>query len=250
MKKKINKLKKKFLKLDNHTKKLIIISITLLIIALILFLYSLQNHNDYFNKIKKDKNNYLVYSKIEDKDNSKYVPDINIESTSVEQANEDIDNYVSKYLKSKKAIINYDYNINGDYLSVVVRIYDYQKSYAPEIKYKTYNINLKTKELVTNEELLDLFKINEEKVSKIIEDNLENYYTDLVDQGYYIKQECDYKCFLGYRNIDNYLDDVHYYIKNGDLVAYKPFVYYSIFGDEEYFNEDHFEFVLVVTDKN
>ena len=40
------------------------------------------------------------------------------------------------------------------------------------------------------------------------------------------------------------------YIKNGDLVAYKPFVYYSIFGDEEYFNEDHFEFVLVVTDKN
>ena len=41
------------------------------------------------------------------------------------------------------------------------------------------------------------------------------------------------------------MDDVSYYIENGNLVVYKPFVFYSIFGEEEYFKEDDFKFMIV-----
>ena len=46
------------------------------------------------------------------------------------------------------------------------------------------------------------------------------------------------------------MDNVNYYVKDGNLIAYKPFIFYSIFNDEEYFKEEHFEFLLVVTDKD
>lgn len=250
--KSIDKMKKKFLKLDDSTKKLIIISGAFLLTALVIVLFYVQKNGENYNRIKKDRGNYLVYSKVEKKDDkySKYVPDINIKSKEVDEANKDIDDFVSKYLELDKTIITYEYDLNGTILSVVVKVVDCTNEYAPEVKYKTYNINLKTRKLISDEYLLDFFQTDEEQVSAILEANFTNYYADLVNQGYYVKEECDYKCFLNYRGISNYLDDIHYYIKAGNLIAYRPFVYYSIFGDEEYFTEDSFKFLLVETEKN
>ena len=97
---------------------------------------------------------------------------------------------------------------------------------------------------------MDFFQTDKNKVSEIIENTFKEYYDDLVKKGYYEPTECNYDCFLGYRDITNYLDNVQYYVKNGDLIAYRPFVFYSIFGDEEYFKTKHFEFLLVETEKN
>ena len=248
----MNKLKKKFNKLDDKSKKTIILIGSTILIALVILLSSLSRSSENFKNIKLDKSNYLVYSKVEKKDANypKYVPYINIKGDIVDQVNRDIDNFVGNYVDSDKSLITYEYNINGIILSVVVKILDYKNEYAPRIYFRSYNINLDTLKLISDQSLLDFFQTNEEEVSAKIENKFNEYYTELVKEGYYVTEECDYKCFLGYRDISNYLDDVNYYVKNGDLIAYRPFIFYSIFGDEEFFKEEHFEFLLVETEKN
>ena len=248
----IKRIKKKFYNLDEKTQKSLILLGAVILMTLIVFLSSLSRSSDNYKNIKRDKGNYLVYSKIEkaDKTYPKYVPDINIKSSVIDKVNEDIDNFTSKYLNVDKVLITYEYNINGIILSVVVKVMDYQKEYAPQIYFRTYNINLDTKEVISDKSLLDFFQIDETKVSSIIEINFRNYYADVVKEGYYEPSECNYECFLGYRGVKNYLDNVNYYVKNGNLIAYKPFVFYSIFNDEEYFKAEHFEFLLVETERN
>ena len=248
----MDKLKRKFNKLDDNSKKTIIILGSTILIALVVLLSSFSRSNENFKKIKLKKNNYLVYSKVEkeDADYPKYVPYINIKGDIVNQVNKDIDDFVYNYVDSDKALVTYEYNISGIILSVVVKVLDYKEDYAPKIYFRSYNINLNTQKLISDQSLLDFFQTNETEVSTKIENKFREYYTELVKEGYYVPEECDYECFLGYRDVSNYVDNVNYYVKNGDLIAYRPFVFYSIFGDEEYFKEEHFEFLLVETEKN
>ena len=148
-------MKKKFLRLDDNTKKSIIISLCILSIILLVILYIYQNRRDNYTSIKQDKNKYLVYEKtnIQDNDYPKYVPYINIKSTNIDIVNKDIDDITKKYLDSEKASITYEYDINGIILSVVIIILDDKIDYNPEILFRTYNINLDTLELISNESL-------------------------------------------------------------------------------------------------
>ena len=240
-------MKKRFRKLDANTKRIIIFCSCILFISIIVLMFFFQKRSYNYNNIKQDKSKYLVYTKIEqnDKNYPKYVPYINIKSKTIDLVNNDIDNFVENLINENTSIITYEYDINGVILSVVVKQIDNRKDYAPEIAFRTYNINLNTKELISNESLLRFFQIDEEQVSTIIDEKFEEYYKDLVEQGYYVPEECDYKCFLKYKGVNNYLDNVNYYVKNGNLIAYKPFIFYSIFRDEDYFDIDKFEFLLV-----
>lgn len=245
-------IRKWFLKLDSGTKKTIVIVGTIIIVSLIVIIYYLQNQSNNYNNIKQDKGKYLVYSKVEvnDNDHYKYIPFVNIKSETADKVNEDIDLFTNKYLNSEKAAIIYEYDVNGIILSIIVKIFDYEKEYAPEVYFRSYNINLNTKELISNKSLLDFFEITEEKVSNILDQEFHKYYDDLTKEGYYVEQECNFKCFLGYKGIDNYLDNANYYVKKGNLVVYRPFTYYSIFNDEEYFENEDFEFLLVNTQED
>jgi len=237
---------------NNNIKSiLIIIGSIAVIIFLLLFVY-MQKSSENYKNIKIDKNKYLVYSIVEDKksDYPKYVPYVNIKGNYVKEVNKDIDSFTKDILKRNKSIVTYEYDINGIILSLVVKILDNEVSYSPKIYFRTYNINLNTMELISDQSLLDFFKINEKGVSDAIENKFRLYYEELVKEKYYQPQECNYECFLGYKDVDSYTSNVNYYVKNGNLIAYKPFVFYSIFGDEEYFDEDDFEFLLVETDKN
>lgn len=252
MNKFMRKLEKKFSRLDDSTKKTIIIIGCILISTLIIVLSFAQRSTDNFKNIKLNKNQYLVYSKLEQSDDTypKYVPYINIKGDIIKQVNSDIDSFIANYVESDKALITYEYNINGIILSVVVKVIDYKIDYAPEIYFRTYNVNLETKKLISDKSLLEFFQVDENQISTQIENQFKGYYADLVKEGYYEPRECDYECFLGYRDVSNYLDNLNYYVKNGNLIAFKPFIFYSIFNDEEYFKEENFEFLLVETDKN
>lgn len=241
-----NRIKRDFLHLNNSTKKMVIISGAIILICIIILFYFTLNSSDNYNNIKKDRSKHIVYSIIEKEDNvySKYVPYINIKSDSVDQVNEDINSFVSSYVDNPNSIIVYEYNISGIFLSIVVRIEDYNDD-SFDVYFRTYIINLIDKELISNDSILNYFNIDENKVSNIIESDFKNFYEDLVDEGYYDSKKCDYKCFLKYKNVSNYLDDVNYYIKDGDLVLYKPFVLYSLSGDVDYFDTDNYEFLLV-----
>ena len=244
--------KEKHFRIDDSTKRVLIIAGASFLVLLLIIIVIVQKSSENYNNIKIDKNNYLVYSKIEKPDNtySKYVPYINIKSNAVIFANQEIDNFVSNYIDSPKALVTYEYNINGIILSVVVKVMDFNDEYAPVVDFRTYNINLKTRQVLSDDELLSLFQTNTDSVSSSIRGVFEKYYSDLVNEGYYVESECNYDCFLKYRDVYSYMDNVHYYIKDGNLIAYKPFVFYSILGDEEYFKAEDFEFLLAESNKN
>jgi len=227
-------------------KEVLIIMGTFLFVAIIIYYSYIKTYNIEYDRLKKEVNKYLVYTKYEDKNNnySKYVPYININSPTADQVNNDIDEYLLEYINIKKTNITYEFSISGDLLSLVLRVSDYQDEYEPKIFFKTYIINLETLNLVSDQELLELYQIDETTVNNAIAAYFNQYYEELVEKGFYDPNVCDYSCYLKYREVDNYLDNINYYVKNGNLYVYKPFTYYSIFGDENYFNEKHFVFKI------
>lgn len=236
----------KFNKMDNSKKIPIAISISIgLIVFIILFSY-FQNNNSNYNNLKEDNTKSLVFT-INSKENGKYyinVPYVNIAGSLGKSINEDIDSYMQDFMDNDQLISSYQYTINGKVLSLVIKTVDYDVKNVPLVYFKTYNINLEDLVLLTDDDLLAIYNITSENVESIIEKKFAYWYKDIIKEGYLDEEECDYDCFLDYREVDNYLDDISYYIENGNLIVFKPFVFYSIFGEENYFKEDDFKFVL------
>ena len=234
--------------MDISTKKKLVIGLAVICIGLIITYYFTSNRRVDYSKIKKENNKNMVYtisSKTDEKIFIKEIPHLNLNFEFVDNINNDVNTYVSSLQDTSHATISYDYNINGDVLSYVIKMINYDYEVGPKIYFKGYNINLKKKKIITDQELLDLFGYNVEDVEKSIEKGFKSYYKDMLKKGYYDSEECDYDCFIhSYRDVENYLDDVVLYVKGGKLYAYKPFSFYSILGDEEYFKEKHFMFLI------
>ena len=236
----------KFNDLSDDTKKKIIIGVGFLLIILIIVFAYVKRQNSNYNSIKIKRNENLVYSLKEEK-NDIYrinVPYVNIKGDTCKAINEDISLFANELLEKDMVNINYEYDITGYILSLIVKAVDYDTEFAPKPYFRSYNINLKNLSLIDNKTLLDNYDTNENEVEKIIEKKLTKYYDELVDLEYYDERECNYECFLKYREIDSYLDDVVYFVREGKLIAFKPYIFYSIYGEEEYFTEKHFEFVI------
>ena len=90
----------------------------------------------------------------------------------------------------------------------------------------------------------DLFQVTKDDVSLIIQKQFEEYYQKEVEEGYLIAEECNYQCFLNWRGVSDYMDDVHYYVRDGSLIAYRGFSIYSVFSEEEFFDDESYEFKI------
>ena len=107
----------------------------------------------------------------------------------------------------------------------------------------TLSIDKETYKRVT--EIVDSINNNLNIIEQYKGIYMEDDYDKIVEKKFYNEKECDYKCFLKYRDVENYLDGVVYYIDKGNLIVYKPFIFYSIYGEEDYFKEKHFKFLIV-----
>lgn len=244
--------KVRFKRLDSESKKILIISLTIFVIIFLVAYFFIRKEEDNYNKIKEDKSKFLIYTKYE-KTNTKYqkhVPFINLKGDVIKQVNKDIDLFANDFIGTSKCLFLYEYDINGIILSIVLKAVDYSTDFASEVHFRSYNINLSTLEVISDEALLDFFGTNEVSVESLIENKFRYFHQDLIKNDYYQADECNYECFLSYRNVQNYLDNVSYYVKDGNLIAYKPFISSSIYGEEEYFGSKDFEFLLVETEKN
>lgn len=244
--------RKKTKGIDSDTKKIMIICLTIFIIIFLIVYVFIRGKDDNYNEIKADKGKYLIYTKYKKINTNypKHVPYINIKGDVISQVNEDIDLFADDFKKVNRCILSYEYDISGVILSVVLKAVNYNIEYAPEVYFRSYNINLSTLEVISDEALLDYFETNTANVESMIENKFKYFYQEIVKDNYYQVDECNYECFLNYRNVQNYMDNVSYYVKDGDLIAYKPFIFFSIFGEEDYFEDEDFEFLLVETEKN
>ena len=227
-------------------KKIIIIGIVCFVIVLI----GLISYNYYQNNyvyLKEDKFKDIVYPiyirKNIDKTKTE-VPKINIKSKNIKKVNSKIYEEMGKFLGEKNNTCTYSYEINGDILSLTIEMIDYRDLYVPEFKFRTYNIDLETLKEVSDNELLDLYDVDKKDIEKIIKNKFKYFYKDELKKGYLNENECNYECFLEWRNVNSYMDNLEYYISDGKLYAYKEFSVLSVYGEDEYYKEEDFSFYI------
>lgn len=218
------------------------------IVLIIMIAISVHNYNvKNYNYIKQDKKETLIYTQYynENGDYTKEIPYVNMNGSQIVEVNNEINALMQKYKELSRAIVTYETELNGQVLSLVIKAVNYETNYAAEVEFKSFNININTQAVYDDTAILELYGISSNYVKDRIRQQLQSYYTDLVNDKYYTKQECNFECFLNWRGIDDYLDDISYYISGGKLYAYRPFTFASVFGEEEYFTDEDFMFLII-----
>ncbi len=180
------------------------------------------------------KDQFLFQDEIES-----YLPYVNLKGSDAKEFNQELEEI---YQDQEHTLLTYSYDISGDFLSVVYCIIDISGE-LPEYEMHTKVFDIPSKKLVTTDQLLDFYNVTEEDVRTEIEANMHSYYNEMVDKQLIEVQECDYNCFLE----DRYFDgdkELELAISEGDLYAYQGFRIYGIYGESEYFKQDHFKFFV------
>lgn len=236
----------------NKNGKIIIIAIVTFLIVLIVANGITKKNNENYNDIKIEKDKYVVYTKYSKKDKkyNKEIPYLNIVSSTATAINKDIELFVTDFINTDESIIKYEYEINGIILSLVVKVVDYDNRLGgPRVYFRTYNVNIDTLAAISNESLLAFYGIDEQNVSEIIKAKFQEHYSKEIELGFIEPRECNFDCYIKNRGFSDYLEGVNYYVKEGKLYAYKPFDFYSIYGEEDYFKEEDFEFLITKNPK-
>lgn len=224
--------------------KRIYIIISLITILIFSMIYYYINNSSTLNKYKDNKHKLIVYS-VYNKDKNN-VPNINLKTKEIDVLNDVIIDKANNFLKGDNNV-TYDFEINGKILSLSIQYIDYyDKSGYPKISYDVYNINYENGKILDNDYILSLYNVDENDVYNIISSKFGDYYNDLAEKKYIMDDECDYNCYLELRGIedDNYLENVHYYIKNGNLYAIRAFNIFSFYDEDKYFTTDSFLFQI------
>lgn len=244
------KQKQPFFKIPYSTKrfhKALPFVVAFIVISLLIGYYLYLNYYSNYNYIKKDASKYLVFTTSTKKNSDKTlseIPELNIDSADAVAVNEKVHTFAEKFLAKKGTKLTYETQLNGEVLSLLLKMVDNNTGYAPKVDFYTYNLNLKSLKLMTTQEILALYGLTEDSVEAKIAGQFQSFYNDEVAKGIIVPQECNYDCFLMNREVDNYMDSVHYYIENGKLIAYRPFIAHSIYGEETYFKEEDFQFYI------
>ena len=229
-------------------KKVLVWIVVVVFIVLLIGYYLYKNYYSNYNYIKQDTSQYLVYTidtSVNGQNMHSEIPFVNIDSEDANTVNQTIQNYADSFLENRNNLMVYDSQVNGEVLSLLLRMSDYSSGYSfPDVTFHTYNFNLNTQSLMNDKLILSLFDVTEKKKKKKIEIQFRDFYEEEVYKGYLVEEECDYECFLEWRGVEDYMDSVYYYIENGKLMAYRPFTIYSVYGEEEFFTEEDYAFYI------
>ena len=174
-----------------------------------------------------------VYTKKSNKDSE--LPQINSSSNDVDAINKLLENLYDKYTKDGSKF-NYKKFENDDIISILV-IIDEKRTDMYVRKFLSYNINKITNEFISNEDLANLYNLDLLQVIEKVNNRLNIYYEGENAEGYVVKEECNYECYLSYmRGIDILADNISLVVENGKLVAYINLNIDSFSDDQEYFD--------------
>lgn len=200
------------------------LTIILLILLIGYGVYVIQNNN---KNVIIDSSKDIVFTVYKSTSYKQEVPNINIKKLN-NNINNEINKLVEPYLEKENVSIEYKYNINGNILSLIIIISETKDESAPNLYFKTYNINLKKLKVLSDKEVLNLFDTNKSKITKGINEIFTNYYNE--ELKYNIIPNMTYQEYLKMRKLDNINDKLYFYISNNNL---EVFVQYNIFSEVE-----------------
>lgn len=200
------------------------LTIILLILLIGYGIYVIQNNN---KNVIIDSSKDIVFTVYKSTSYKQEIPNINIKKLN-NNINNEINKLVEPYLEKENVSIEYKYNINGNILSLIIIISETKDESAPNLYFKTYNINLKKLKVLSDKEVLNLFDTNKSKITKGINEIFTNYYNEELE--YSIIPNMTYQEYLKMRKLDNINDKLYFYISNNNL---EVFVQYNIFSEVE-----------------
>ena len=199
-----------------------------ILVLIIIIGYSFYNKStENYNHLKIDSSKYLVYTESETSFGNyyQYKPYLNIKGPIGTAVNENITAYVNSFAK-ENICITYEYDLNGKVLSLVLKVEDHSYVESATILYfRSYNINLDTQDLLSNDTLLSLFDTTSYDVQEKLNQKIYDYYHELVTSQEIDSSECDFHCFQLSRSFQDGIDDVEYFVRDGKLVVFKPYIY-------------------------
>jgi len=220
--------------------KHICLVIVFFVIIIGYYCYNKSRENYNYLKIDRSKNLVYTFSKTKADGYYQYKPYVNIKGDFGTLINNNIDEFINEYSKDNFCI-TYDTDLNGKVLSLVIKVEDYGYLESSIVLYfKSYNIDLDSLELLSNDNLLNYFDMNISDVENKLDKKINDYYSNFLEKGF-INSDCDYSCFLRNQNIDMGIDNLEYFVRDGKLVVYKPFTY-RIYDSE--LNNHDYGFVL------
>ena len=208
-------------KYEKNKYKFYIVAAISIIIVICFYLY---NKTGSYDDLKIDKSKKLVYtiSEEESGDFNQYKPYLNIKGELGKTINYDITEFFN-YFDEKHISITYENDLNGKILSIILKVEDHgDTENTAVLYYRSYNINLSTQEILSNDKIFNYYDITSTDVENKLNDAIQKYYNKLVEEDYILEDECDYNCFLNTEDIKEGIDDAEFYIKDGKLYAYKP----------------------------
>ncbi|MBR3661204.1 MAG: hypothetical protein IKN63_04845 [Bacilli bacterium] len=215
-----------------NNKKGIIIIVILLILCIIFKILLSSKHSNSSNILissyvsNLERNDVDLDNSICDLDNVlKYnnIPYFKLNNNTYQEINKEILTNFLLRTCYQDGFIDYEVSLNDDILSLALNIsYDTDDDLA-YLEYKTYNINIKTNEKVSNEEILKKYNISKLAIEEIVLDKIEEYYNYEKKMNYLNNESFnDYLEILEFSPIT--LDNMNLYIdKNNDLYLYKDY---------------------------
>lgn len=213
------------MKKKKQYKKYLHIVIVLILILLVYGIYLLiSNNKNVINDTSKD----IVFTSYESTEYEQEVPNINIKKIS-NSINNEINMFVKPYIEKENSLIEYHYNVSGNILSLIIAITETKNESVPDIKFKTYNINLRQLKVLSDSEVLSLFDTDANQITNKINNIFNKYYNEELNNNI-IPKTMTYEDYLKIRDLNNINNKIYYYINNSRLETY---VAYNIYSEEE-----------------
>lgn len=199
-------------------KKKILLFFLLIVILLIIYLCVKSNDE---GKIFSSEN-YIYTAESFEHDNNLVSerPYINISGNKINDINKYLINKYYEVITLDEKNMVYDYYESNDILSLIVKTYYKESPDSYPSETYIYNVDLESKQVMSNSDILRKYSVTTSDVSQIITDEIKEYYNYEKRNGY-INSECDFNCYLSNTHSLPILDNCSYYVRDGDLYAYK-----------------------------
>ena len=186
----------------------------------------LRNYYTNYNYLKMNSSQFLVYTSSQTESGSyyQYKPTFNLKGELGTVLNQDIDHYLSNFTDEEIGI-TYEADLNGKVLSMIIKVEDHgYADSATVLSFRSYHVHLENREILSNETILRYFDLTTADAERIINQKIKAYYQELVNEDTINPNTCDYQCFLKSRDFTEDMEDVEYFIRDGKLIAFKPYI--------------------------
>lgn len=203
MKKNIKRKKRN----SKKNKKVNIFIIIILIVIIMMFVFIYNNKTDKVLKGEK-----YILEKSSDNSDVK-LPIVNLVGEDIDYVNKEIINVYYSVLYNENDFFQYEVDIYDNILSLLITATYSDDSEYGTIKYYSYNIDVRTSELLTDKELYNYLNINYTVVDTSINNKLKDYYNNDL-----LKKNISYNEYLeviNYNKTNNKL-----FIKDNKLYCY------------------------------